>query len=329
MLDVLMLAKWDHSNTGWKFFKCLQYLGLNVLFFKGQMHPFMYPEQGVIHPIIAKKMNNSIIQDFPEFHQMANHAKVIHFVASTLMGCGVDLKKKHTVMNHNGANYRLRHESVNPIYNELIDAYVVQMPDLMGLGAKNEHLIYFPVDTDFIKPNFTLNEKRIIGHFPSMPTYKGTPTITKILNEFKSRHKFIYASTDGTMEGFFPWSENLIRMSQCDAIVEVFSPTAQDGRAYGQWGNTAFEAAALGKLVITNSFKQAMYLEEYGMTDCPLLIANTEDEIRERVEYVLTASPETIQKHKQQMRLWVEKYHSIPATADRLWEKIYKDFFNA
>ena len=36
MLDVLMLTKSDWANTGWRFMKCLQLLGLKVKYFKGK-----------------------------------------------------------------------------------------------------------------------------------------------------------------------------------------------------------------------------------------------------------------------------------------------------
>jgi hypothetical protein len=238
----------------------------------------------------------------------------------------VDYKQKKMVVNHGGGNYRVHHEVLNKLYNESMDAAIIQMPDLLGLGAKNEHLIYFPVDTNFIKPVFKVNDKPTIGHFSSQHTIKGSEAISDIVNEFKAKYDFRFVWTNGQRGGVTPWTENLIRMSQCDVIIETFAMTAQ-GNKYGEWGNTALEAAALGKLVITNSLGYETYLEEYKVDYCPLLIANTEDQLKEHIEYVLTAPQATLDKHRREMRLWAEKYHSIPTTADRLWEKVYKEFF--
>lgn len=323
--DVLMLTIDDNANTGWRFFKCVQHLGLKALFFKGSVHPFLYPEQGIIHPSIAALPKN-LITRARDLAPVAEYSKAIHYFHSTFIDTGVKRDNKRIIMQHGGANYRVNHEGVNKVFNNIVDYTIVQMPDLAGLGAKNEHLIYFPVDTEFIKPKIRLHDEIRIGHFPSNPHIKGSSSISTIVNEFMDKYKFGYGYSDGYRQKL-PWLLALERMQRFDVIIETFSMKAQ-GLKYGEWGNTALEAAAMGKLVITNSLGIDMYKESYGVDNCPLLIANTEDQLREKIEYVLTASRSTLEKHMTDTRLWVEKYHSIPATAQRLWDKIYREIFS-
>jgi hypothetical protein len=102
--------------------------------------------------------------------------------------------------------------------------------------------------------------------------------------------------------------------------------TAQ-GKPYGEWGNQCIEAAALGKIVITNTLSADLYKKEYGEGFAPR-IANNEDEIAAHVEELLGMTDKEILDEQQRSRAWVEKYHSMEATSDRLWERIYKDLLD-
>ncbi len=324
MFDVLMLAKNDFSNTGWRFFKCLQHLGLDVLALKGEFHPFYYPEQIPIHPVLSKLPNNNLILEAFELHSLAKNARVLHFITSTLIHPGVKLAEKKIVMQHGGSAYRANYEKLNPIYNEVVDTTITQMPDLLGHGANNEQWIYYPVDTAFLQPVFKRGKKLKIGHFPSSPSIKGTTKILKVIRSLEERYgnRFEYVGASGKGPELTRWTDCLRKMSECDIIVEAMSMKAQ-GRTYGEWGNTALESAALGKIVVTHSLTSDLYKKEFG--PCALNIANTPEALRKTLINILSLSDNEILTMKQQTRAWVEEKHSIPATAKRLWEKVYKD----
>jgi hypothetical protein len=305
---------------------------------------FFYPQQGVVHPAMTKTCNDGgqddhgqmfkgdkLLYYIPELKQFAENARVVHFRDSMLIDTGTDLTKKPVVVQHGGRTYRKAHEIINKLFNEFSDATLIQMPDLLGLGAKNEHLIYYPVQTDRLKPKYGRNhEKLIIGHFPTSQIDKGSGLIISTLKkihegmpEFKD--KFVYMGPEEfktTRDWIIIWTEHLKRVAYCDIIIETVAMEAQ-GKPFGEWGNQAIEAAALGKIVITNSQSVELYKEEYG-PDCALNIANNEEELQAQLLKFLSMSDHEIVREKQKSRVWVEKYHGMEATAKRLKDKIYR-----
>jgi glycosyltransferase involved in cell wall biosynthesis len=328
MMDVLILTKYDWSNTGWRFFKCLQHLGVDVLMLKGSFHPFFYPEQAPIHPLLAQS-NGILFHRVPELKWLTEEAKVVHYIASTFIDTGTDFFSKKVVMQHGGKAYRQDPDALNKIYNQFADVTILQSPDLLGYGANDEQWVYYPVDTDFIQPDFKRRSKNlIIGHFPSIPHKKGTDQIVKVIEKLEKnttlagRFRYVGARNPDQFEktGICMWTDNLKRMAGCDIIIETMLPEVQ-GHKFGEWGNTALEAAAMGKIVVTNSFSSDLYDKEFGRS--ALKIANNPDALGATLHLILTLSDKGIENLKEESRAWVERNHSIPATANRLFENIY------
>ena len=59
------------------------------------------------------------------------------------MAITVESKDKKVVMQHGGTTYRMGADLCNEPFNSFVDAHIIQFPSILGLGAKNEHLIYF------------------------------------------------------------------------------------------------------------------------------------------------------------------------------------------
>jgi len=246
-------------------------------------------------------------------------SKVLHFIASTVLG-GVKLNGQKKVVQHGGSVYRQNANDMNKEFSD-VDATIIQCPDLLGLGAKNESLIYYPVDTDMIKPTGNGGKKLRIGHFPSNPEVKGSDMIERLMRAMKIEYEFKYDFEYVGSRETVPWRDNLKRMGECDIIIECLNP--QQGKAvYGEWGNTALEAAALGKIVITNSLKEDIYKQEYG--HCELLIANSLNAMKNHLGLLLDGGI-NINHKKEATRQWVVEKHSMKATAERLWNKVYKE----
>ena len=72
----------------------------------------------------------------------------------------------------------------------------------------------------------------------------------------------------------------------------------QGKRKYGEWGITALEAAALGKIVVTNFLSIDRYKIEYG--DCPLVVCNTIDQLKDNISELSKMSKEEILEKKEE-----------------------------
>jgi glycosyltransferase involved in cell wall biosynthesis len=325
MADVLMLAINDWANTGYRFYRCMKHLGLDVEAYKREPHPFMYPEQIPIHDWL-KNTDDGYVVFAPRFRDKAKDAKVIHYIATTIVDPGVDLRTKNVVMQHGGRAYRYGPEMVNKVFNRVVDKTIIQCPDLLGYGANNEQWIYYPVDTDSIRPALERSgRKLVVGHFPSLPTLKGTREINEVMASVDD-DRIEWVGVGGNNRGeVIDWVSNLDRVRKCDIIIETMAMEAQ-GRRYGEWGNTAIEAAAMGKIVITNSLTTDLYEKEFGEKPA-LIIANDKDALKERIEELAGLSDAEIESKREETRAWVERHHSIPATANRLWDLVYKEFF--
>jgi len=99
----------------------------------------------------------------------------------------------------------------------------------------------------------------------------------------------------------------------------------QGAKVFGEWGNTAIEAASLGKIVVTNSKSTDIYRREYG--GCALNIVNNKSQLEKTLVRLLQMSDKELKKEKMRTRAWVVENHSMEANAKRLWEKVYSKFF--
>ena len=329
MPNILALTYNDWANTGWRFTRCLRSLGLDVTYYKGRPHKFRYLDEGPIHPDLEKGI---VLSQYPvailckELRELLEQVDIIHFFASTMIVTGADLREKKIVVNHGGSTFRIGTEAVKAAFNPYVDYSIIQCPDLLGLGAKNEVLIYYPVDTDFIQPDYEAHEKVIIGHWPSSPHNKGTARIVEVIERLEQdpsvKDRFRYIGQRTLEKQTIPWPEHLGRVRGCDVIIESMQPDI-DGRRFGEWGNQTLEAAAMGKAVITNMLSLDTYNREYG--DCPLMVANDTAQLESQIRAVVGMTPDELRALKGRMRAWAVEKHSMAATAQRLWDRVYRN----
>lgn len=334
-MDVLYVTLDDWSNTGYRFCKCLKSLGLDVVGLKGNDHSMNYPNQLDVSPHINK---NRLIDNYPVvvnargLSELARQAHVIHFSSSTFIDMGIDLSEKFVVVNHGGRVYRKHPKESNDVFNFYANKTLIQCPDLLGKGAVSEELVYYPVDTGYIQPDFSFKgDKLRIGHFPSSTNAKGTGTIMGAVKSLEAdplfRDRFEYVGWTDTKKRsrFIPWDEQLALYKECDILIETVNPSL-NGTHFGAWGNTALEAAASGCIVVTNDLYQDIYEKEYGEV-CALNIANDGKQLLAQLKRLLAMSNEMLLELKKDTRCWVDDLHGIEATATRLKNKIYNNFF--
>lgn len=311
-MDALLLTGIDYANTGYRFMQSLKSLGLNVEMYKRYRHLFEYPAQAVIE------------KDRKTLRKKAEQSKVVHFVHSQFVDTGAVLKSKSVVAQHGGSRYRNEHKELNAFFNPLVQATIIQTPDLLGLGAKNESYIVSPVDTDKLPPVFQRCDSKVlhIGHFPSDSVIKGTATILSVLDRLKDMglgNRFHYVGL--TQDAPVTWEENLERVRHCDILIETCNPIL-NGHNFGEWGNAALEGASLGKIVVTNCQSQAVYESVYGPIG--LQIANDEAKLLDALIRLLNLSDGEVQVLREETRTWVERNHGLKATGKRLWRRVYR-----
>lgn len=334
-IDVLLLARWDWSNSSWRYVKCMEHLGLNVVAYKGVPHSLHYPEEIEIHPVLAKFFPiclHPIIVPAHELKLLAEKAKVIWLATETYTDTGIDLKKKKVIVDFRGQTYLRNMDACQAVFNRVTDTSVIAWLPLYGHGLNNEQLVMWPVDTDFIQPSYKAdNSKLIIGHFPSDPRNKGTEVIINVVDKLKERYgdKFEYVGLlsssydkNATTQTYhLNWPENLECIKQCDIIIETIKPMLH-GIPLGDWSNTALEAAASGKIIVTNFRNTELYEKEYGNHE--IQIANNAEQLEHVLKQLFKCSHDEIVKKQKAARKWVEDKHSIPVTAQRLWDLVLK-----
>lgn len=300
MKVLLLTSGSDWANLGYTFSRSLQTVGIDAIMLGKSPRAYGYPNRGISVGDISSHVES---------------ADIIQFMHSTYVETGIDLGDKRVFVFHGGGHYRDNPFEINRLFNPIVEKTLIQTGDLFGKGAKNEVLLSPAIDIGQIAPVFkSVNSNRlVIGHFPSSSEDKGSDIIAqaiKLVNyDKKFFGKFLYVTSESKVK----WRENIERMSYCDIYIEQMK--------LGEWGISALEAAALGKVVITNFKSEVMYLKEYGNHE--LVIANNINELVFSIKKILSMDQWEILNKKNKTREWVEKVHNLSATGKRLKEVIY------
>jgi len=309
-MKILLLAKNDWSGVGNLLTQSLLSVGVDAKFYVSKLGNYK-------HPCTSIGVN--------EAKRFSIECDIIQFMHSEKLEFGINLVGKKIVVFHGGGKFREGHERICKIFNPIVDCSLIQTYDLFGLGAKNEKWILPPIDTKSIKPIYeTKGKKIIVAHFPSSRITKGSDNIIKIIENIRNKvsdfeYRYSYKKVC--------WREQIERMSAVDIYVERMSLKTKGKRnkkwsKTGVWGMTALEAAALGKVVLTNFLGESEYKKQYGK--CYLQIANSEKDMESILIKLLSKSKDELLKLKYKTRKWVENYHSLESIGLRL-KKTYEE----
>lgn len=297
-MRILNLCYDDYANFSYENCQALKSVGIECESIKSISHPFNYPNA------------SQIIQNKNYIHKKIDEADVVQLMHSSpefLPYCVS--KNKRIFVYHTGTNYRLNSSHNNSLFNPHVELSFSDQCEFVHLGAKNFVYIATAVNTDIIRHKLrpVSKDPYTIAHYPSNSSVKGTDKI----NEMLKRVPFLFKYNSSTLKASY--AEQLERMSDCDIYIELFKPL-QNGRPYGCFGVTAFEASAMGKIVITNNFNQDVYEKHYGF--CPFQICNTEEKFIETIDALLRYPVSTIKKIQTLNREWIMKNHSYIATGN-------------
>lgn len=287
----------DYANFAYDNCMALRSIGIDCDSFVVRKHPFYYRS--------SKKIGISQIRNISSKYDIVQIFFSNEAIASRIN------RSKRMIVHHAGSDYRMNPDQKNRYFNHIVTDSVIALGEFHGLGAKNEFYVVGAVNCKKYKPKFKTRGKIRLGHFPSNPAVKGTNEILKIVNSLKKQYDFDFEYSTKRVS----YREQIERMKQCDIYIELFKPILNN-KPYGSWGITALEAAAMGKIVISNHTTKDFYTKQYG--DCAIQEANTLGELRLKLEIFLGLSTKEIRVMQQYTRNWVESKHDYKPTATRI-----------
>jgi hypothetical protein len=296
-MRIIFVCDDDYANFGFLKSESLKSVGINSDAYVLTKHPFGYDKCATL--VSQEEMK----------YQIGN-ADIINIVHSCptafRLSDGADGKK---FVWHTGTRYRQSHNRYNEIFQYAHHVFYA-LGEFESLCKSGSTYVSVTVDTDELAFTQTNNDKLMIGHYPSNAQVKGTETICKVIGEINS-NKFVF-NCDTTITTY-PLS--IARLRKCDIYIEMCAST-QGGKPYGSFGTTAVEAASLGKIVITNSLWESCYKNQYG--EHSLIIANSPDELKDKLIWLIGLPIEEINEMKLASREWAVKSHGYKQTAETL-----------
>lgn len=252
-MRVLNLSSSDYANYSHDNARALRSIGVDCRDATINAHQFRYETSSQIVTIAE------IIKAYP-------HYDCVQIFHSDVRLFNLIKKHPNIVVYHTGTKYRQQ-----PDYHD--DAFrgcKIATDQCEFLLRKKMHYIAPHTELKLIPKR--CSGKLIVGHYPSLATTKGTDVIERLLRPFKNDFDIRIDKRKLTH------SAHLKRVSECHVYVELFAPF-QNGKPYGCFGTSAFEATAMGSLVVTNNINRSGYESVYNQQ--PFLIPNTEKDFKE------------------------------------------------
>lgn len=290
-MKVVSVCSSDWANFSHNFSESLKAVGVESYSYCLAPHPFGYENQSTVVSVGDLKELTSDA-DFTIVHHSCaellpyiNYKKLIHYAA--------------------GTKYRQEHHTLNHLFKDATT--FIALPEFQKL-TNNFHYIVGAIDTQALSSPLGVRENGpVFGHFPSNPGVKGTSEITSLLAECGVNY---VSSSDRVSH-----NEQIKRMRECDVYVELLS-SHQGGKPYGSFGMTTLEAAAMGKIVITQSNNdEGLYNQTYGF--CGLNFAKDRQKLKQHIQTLANYKGDYLLGQMKVTRDWVESNHSFRATGER------------
>ena len=293
-MKVVSVCSSDWANLMYNFDQALKSVGVESYSFKLDPHPFRYDKQ-------SKRVT------IEQLKQVIDHSNfIILFHSDWELLEGIDLTCKTIIPYHTGSKYRNNYELINSKLT-----YELVLTDQTEF-IKIRSMTYMAAAIDTSVPQFGHEIKTpVIAHYPSNPRVKGTELINRVVSSLQGN--YIYKTTNDIVTH----EDQLKRINDCDIYVELFNPSL-GGREYGCFGVTAFEAAAAGKIVVTQNLNSNVYELAYGK--CPFILCRTEEELRHKLTELINMAPKELSQLQTDTYNWLKEKHSYEATGKRFLE---------
>ena len=300
-IRVLNIASNDYANMSHNNANALRSIGVYCNDYALSIHPFGYTSQS---KAVSKDRIRDIVNTF-------DVVQIFHTCPVLLNVIQEANFKGKIIVYHSGTRYRNEPEYWNRVFNPIVHRCITDQTEFMELGAKD--IEYLAPHTD-LKPTEKRKEgKLIIGHYPSNALVKGTKEIREMLEPFKDDFEIRIDET------IIPHEENLKRIAECHIYIELFKPEL-NGKPYGCYGVTAFEATALGCLVVTNDLNRDVY--ESVFNNHSFLIANDKDTFKRMMLALARFRVDNLNPSKILNSTNFYNNHSIESTGKRILDLI-------
>lgn len=310
-MRIVNVCRDDFANFSYHNACALKSIGIDAHSFKLCSHPFNYPQQS---PVISIDAMVTAIAHADIVQVIHNDEEIFDLCLRVREERSNALGYLRIFPYHSCTAYRNDPEKYNKNWNPHIESSFTNQCEFMKLGSKNLHYITTGIDMD--RYNFSgwkTKDKLTIAHFPSNAMVKGTSQILSMLQQVKGDAQVNYSIDK------IDYNDQLRRMYECDIYIELFNPLLY-GKPYGCYGVTAFEAAAMGKIVVTQNIHKEVYQDQYGET--AFFLANTEKEFVETIEHLISLPKAQIAALGQKAKNWVSAKHSYRATGERIMKII-------
>src|SRR3990172_6511634 len=301
---MLLICYDDYANYMYNTYKSLLAAGMECECIKIVKHPFSYNNEArvVDNKTALEKVRAAHIILY--FHSNLEWWKIIHGLS----------ERKRIIAFHTGTIYRRNPKEMNEIFKDA-EIFTDQC-EFMHLEYNMNKWKYVAtaVDTEKIHPELKVIDLPYkVAHYPSKAETKGSAKILQLINLLPPHnHRMKFLFTDIKVSH----ADHMKRILECDIYIEMFAPT-QHGNPYGCYGVTAFEAAALGKIVMTQNIYLNVYNKAYGC-DYPFVMCNTEREFKDNLHKLIMMPKEEIQQLQAETRKCVVEKHSHKATGEHL-----------
>jgi len=289
-MRVLNISSVDYANMSHNNAQALRSIGIDCDDWTMSVHAFQYTSQSQV--VTAKH----IMERFLEYDVI----QLFHSCEKTYM---LIMAHPNIVVYHTGTRYRMNKRYYDNLYMGRTIA-----TDQCEFLLHDPTMMYVAPHTTLQPAQRPYRTKLRIAHYPSNHLVKGTKTIQRLLEPFKDRFE-IDINTNRE-----PHEKNLYRIGLADIYIELFNPT-QNGQPYGCFGVTAFEATAMGVMVVTNNVNRQAYENVYGAH--PFLTPNDEMAFIQAIES-LAVPREQFDAKREELHAGFRDKHSIKATGERI-----------
>lgn len=287
-MKIGLLCSDDHANFMYNLWQSLK--GQDVVCNKLTLHPFGYENQCPI--ILTSKIK--------ETYKDCDIVILVHSDWELL-----ELLDNKLVLNYaTGTKYRQSSELINSKFNAPIT--LIALPEFQT--APNPKYLVGAIDTDLLQPTGECSTPIKFGHYPSSKDVKGSLDIVNVMQSLPVQFKYSFDRVS--------YPEQIERIKEIDVYIELMAST-QGGKPYGSFGITCLEAAALGKIVITQNLNDnGLYNETYDIP--PINFIKNKEDLKKVVLGLDNYSDSFILGQQMLTRNWVVNNHSYEATGKRL-----------